>query len=161
MSKHSIQAQKAAEKAKKEMHKTESAEIGTGNPNVLKKMLGSITGTLKGGLQRGIVKVHALDAGVPNFGGSLATKGGVLFIAAAADSIFRMYDSKTGKLLHQMHLDDVPGAGAGAATPMTYVTPGNRQIVVVASGGNKFIPGKQGDTLVAYALEEDGADKRK
>lgn len=110
-------------------------------------------GGFKSWIKKGIVKIHSFSAGVPNFGGSLATQGGILFIAAGADSVFRMYDSKKGHLLHQIDLNKIEGAGSGAATPMTFMSRGNKQIVVLASGGNKFIPGKHGDAIVGFAVE--------
>ncbi len=114
--------------------------------------------------------IHNLSAGVPNFGGSLVTDGGLLFIAGAADSRFRIYDAATGsngqgenepKLAGELavvNLNDPQyiNAGAGAATPMTYMTKVNgvdTQVIVLAAGGNKFIPGKQGDAIIAFVAE--------
>ncbi len=117
--------------------------------DLLKKALAKAGSLAKAG----VINIHSLSAGVPNFGGSMVSRGGILFIAAAADSKFRMYDSKTGELIHEIALDQFKDAGSGAATPMTFVSNQNRQVIVVASGGNKFIPGKQGDAIIAFALE--------
>ncbi|MES2857396.1 MAG: PQQ-binding-like beta-propeller repeat protein [Bdellovibrionota bacterium] len=141
-------------------------EIQTGQPSSINdpKVRTQLIELIKQGVQKklaeagklakkGFVGVHSLSAGVPNFGGSLVTEGGILFIAAAADAKFRMYNSITGELVHQIALDQFPGAGSGAAVPMTYMTRNGKQVVVIASGGNKFIPGKHGDAIVAFALE--------
>jgi quinoprotein glucose dehydrogenase len=83
--------------------------------------------------------------GAENYGGPIATAGGLLFIAATKDGMFRAFDRQTGKLLWQVALP------AGAfATPSTYEVAG-RQFVVVACGGGKLFTPK-GDSYVAFAL---------
>lgn len=147
-----------AEKARAQAQQAATAQTGdvaaAKDQTALQAGLAKLKEAIAAKAKAGIVKVHSYSAGVPNFGGSLATKGKVLFIAAAADSKFRMYNSETGSLLHEIKLDEFPGAGSGAATPMTFMSNKGRQIVVLASGGNKFIPGKQGDAIVAFALED-------
>jgi quinoprotein glucose dehydrogenase len=143
------------EKAKAE--KAQSGEVGVASDLALRDL---IIAKIKeevakqiAAAKKGVLQVHSLSAGVPNFGGSLVTDGGVLFIAAAADSSFRMYNSQTGEPLFQIPLDQIEGAGSGAAIPMTYMTRNGKQVVVIASGGNKFIPGKHGDAIIAFGLE--------
>ena len=83
--------------------------------------------------------------GAENYGGPIATAGGLLFIAATKDGMFRAFDRQTGRLLWQVALP------AGAfATPSTYEVAG-RQFVVVACGGGKLFTPK-GDSYVAFAL---------
>jgi len=83
--------------------------------------------------------------GTENYGGPVATAGGLLFIAATKDGMFRAFDKHTGKILWQVTLP------AGCfATPSTYEVAG-RQYVVVACGGTKLDTPK-GDSYVAFAL---------
>ncbi|MCF0057923.1 PQQ-binding-like beta-propeller repeat protein [Dyadobacter sp. CY356] len=83
--------------------------------------------------------------GTENYGGPVITAGGLLFIAATKDGMFRAFDKKTGKLLWQTEL-----TAAGFATPSTYEVNG-KQYVVVACGGTK-LGTKKGDSYVAFAL---------
>jgi quinoprotein glucose dehydrogenase len=83
--------------------------------------------------------------GCENYGGPVITAGGVLFIAATKDGMFRAFDKKTGKLLWETKLP-----AAGFATPSTYQANG-KQYVVIACGGTKLGTPK-GDSYVAFAL---------
>ena len=85
--------------------------------------------------------------GTDNYGGPLATAGGLLFIAATRDEQFRAIDKKTGKTLWQVSLP-----AAGFATPATYSV-GGKQFVVIACGGGK-LNRKSGDKYIAFALEK-------
>ena len=89
--------------------------------------------------------------GLPNLGGPLVTKSGLVFLAATFDSAFRAFDIETGKVLWKTSLP-----AGGQAVPMTYRV-GGRQVVVIAAGGYGRIPipGNLGDSLVAYALPAD------
>lgn len=92
------------------------------------------------------------DTGTQNLGGPVVTAGGLVFIAATTDRLFRAFDAKTGKVLWQAKLE-----AGGHATPMTYMTKGGRQFVVIAAGGGGFLRALSpalSDTLVAYALPE-------
>ncbi len=85
--------------------------------------------------------------GTPTSGGPIATAGGVIFIGATADEMFRAFDISTGEELWSVRTPT-----ASMATPMTYEA-GGKQFVVVASGGHIFTyPQKIGDWLLAYAL---------
>ena len=83
--------------------------------------------------------------GTENYGGPVVTAGGVLFIAATKDGMFRAFDKKTGKLLFETKLP-----AAGFATPAVYEVKG-KQYVVIACGGTKLGTPK-GDSYVAFAL---------
>ena len=83
--------------------------------------------------------------GTENYGGPVATAGGVVFIAATKDEMIRAFDQKTGKMLWQSKLP-----AAGFATPSTYMI-GGRQFIVIACGGGKCGT-KSGDAYVAFAL---------
>ena len=83
--------------------------------------------------------------GTENYGGSVVTAGGLLFIAATSDRKFRAFSKKTGKLLWEYTLP-----AAGFATPCTYSVNG-KQYVVIACGGGKLHT-KSGDSYMAFAL---------
>jgi quinoprotein glucose dehydrogenase len=83
--------------------------------------------------------------GTENYGGPVATDGGVIFIAASRDEKFRAFDKGTGKILWEYQLP-----AAGYATPSVYEVNG-KQFVVVACGGGKSGT-KSGDSYVAFSL---------
>jgi quinoprotein glucose dehydrogenase len=83
--------------------------------------------------------------GTTNFGGSIATAGGLVFIGATQDHKFRAFESRTGQVVWEKQLE------TGAyATPCTYET-GGKQYVVVAVGGGRW-KSPVGDSYVAFAL---------
>ena len=85
--------------------------------------------------------------GTENYGGPLATAGGLIFIGATADETFRAFDQQTGELLWKGSLPF-----GGNASPSTYMV-GGKQYVVISAGGGKS--GRRlGGTLVAFALSE-------
>ncbi len=89
-----------------------------------------------------------IPMGVPNTGGSLTTRSGLIFIAATQERTFRALDVQTGKLVWR-----APLPAGGHATPMTYVSKkSGRQFVVIAAGGNAALSSGIGDYVVAYAL---------
>ncbi|MEO8710838.1 MAG: pyrroloquinoline quinone-dependent dehydrogenase [Parafilimonas sp.] len=85
------------------------------------------------------------NSGCENYGGPVVTKGGLLFIGATKDGMFRAYNKRTGKLLWQTKLP-----AAAFATPATYEVNG-KQYIVIACGGGK-LGTKSGDSYVAFAL---------
>jgi len=90
--------------------------------------------------------------GLPNLGGPLITKSGLVFIGATlGDNSLRAFDLETGEELWRQSLP-----AGGQATPMSYrVRKGGRQYIVIAAGGygRVKLPGNLGDSLVAFALE--------
>ncbi len=85
--------------------------------------------------------------GTENFGGSICTAGGLVFIGAAQDERLHAFDSATGALLWEHALP-----AGGYATPCTYAVDG-RQYVVIAAGGGGKLHTKSGDAFVAFALK--------
>jgi quinoprotein glucose dehydrogenase len=83
--------------------------------------------------------------GTENYGGPVATAGGVIFIAASRDEKFRAFDKTTGKILFEYQLP-----AGGYATPSVYQVAG-RQYVVIACGGGKMGT-RSGDSYVAFTL---------
>ena len=83
--------------------------------------------------------------GTENYGGPVVTAGGLLFIAATKDGMFRAFAKQTGKLLWEYKLP-----ASGFATPSVYEVSG-KQYVVIACGGTK-LGTKKGDSYIAFAL---------
>ena len=105
----------------------------------------------------GISSGIPIEMGVPNLGGSVVTKSGLIFIAATMEHAFRALELKTGEELWKVRLP-----AAGHATPMTYVSPeSGRQFVVTVAAGHFALGGLVGDAMsdhiIAYALP-DGTD---
>lgn len=84
--------------------------------------------------------------GTENFGGTIVTAGGLVFIGGSMDEKFHAFDKATGELLWEFKLP-----AGGYATPCTYVANG-RQYVVIAAGGTGKLGTKGADTFVAFAL---------
>jgi quinoprotein glucose dehydrogenase len=92
------------------------------------------------------------QTGTENFGGSIVTAGGLLFIGATKDRKFRAFDKETGKVLWETQLD-----AGGNATPSTYEVAGRQYVVIAAGGGaGNRVPERldsiPGDAFVAFAL---------
>ena len=85
--------------------------------------------------------------GTENYGGAIATAGGLLFCSGTRDAKIRAFDKDTGAELWTAKLPWV-----GIAPPATYELNG-RQFVVITSTGNKLgKPSEYGDAWVAFAL---------
>ncbi|MCW3053190.1 MAG: gcd, partial [Chthonomonadales bacterium] len=94
------------------------------------------------------------QTGMENFGGTIVTAGGLVFVGGSKDEQFHAFDKATGKLLWTYSLPF-----GGYATPSTYRVNG-RQFVVIGAGGGGKLRTKSGDTYLAFALpEEDGAKR--
>lgn len=83
--------------------------------------------------------------GCENYGGSIVTENGLLFIAATKDGMFRAYNRFSGKLLWKVQLP-----AASFATPSMYSING-KQYIVLACGGEKLGTPK-GNKVLAFAL---------
>jgi quinoprotein glucose dehydrogenase len=89
------------------------------------------------------------DTGSENYGGSVVTAGGILFIGATNhDHRFRAFDKANGKLLWETTLP-----AAGNATPAVYEVNG-REYVVIGAGGGKWGE-RSGGSYAAFALPSD------
>jgi len=95
-----------------------------------------------------LVKLGIRNTGSENYGGSVVTAGGLLFIGATNhDNKFHAFDKSTGKLLWETTLP-----AAGNSTPAVFEVNG-RQFIVIAAGGGKWgLP--SGGTYLAFALPE-------
>jgi quinoprotein glucose dehydrogenase/quinate dehydrogenase (quinone) len=94
--------------------------------------------------------------GVFNIGGSVTTRGGVVFIGATIDAYLRAFDVETGRELWKSRLP-----AGGQSNPMTYVSPRTgRQYVVIAAGGHTSMMTRKGDYVLAYALPATASESR-
>ncbi len=88
------------------------------------------------------------NTGSMNFGGCVATSGGVVFIAATYDEKIRAFEKVTGRMLWEQKLP-----AGGYATPSIYEINGKQFVTIVAGGG-----GKNGtpssDAVVAFTLPD-------
>jgi quinoprotein glucose dehydrogenase len=96
----------------------------------------------------GIPSQLPLTMGVPNIGGPVTTRSGLIFIGATVERALHAYDLATGKEVWQGRLP-----GGGQATPMTYRSArSGRQFVVIAAGGKPSLHSQSSTKIVAYAL---------
>lgn len=119
-----------------------------GTLNAINLNTGEIAWRVPLGFNEELAKKGLTDTGTWSLGGSIATRGGIVFIAGTNDSRFRAFDSSNGKELWTTQLP-----APGHATPMTYQ--GKRtgkQFVVIAAGGGGNLGSKTSDALEAYAL---------
>jgi membrane-bound PQQ-dependent dehydrogenase (glucose/quinate/shikimate family) len=108
------------------------------------------TGEIVWKVPLGVVDGVNGETGSPNLGGSVATASGLIFIGATADSLFRAFDSRTGKQLWVTEL-----AASGYAMPITYIgKKSGKQFVLIAAGGGGYFRGKTSDEVVAFALPD-------
>lgn len=89
-----------------------------------------------------------IPMGVPNIGGSVTTRSGLVFIGATQEHAFRAYDATTGRELWRARLP-----AGGNASPSTYwSSKSGRQFVVIAAGGHGGMLSGESDEIIAYAL---------
>lgn len=69
------------------------------------------------------------NTGAEGYGGPIVTSGGLVFIAATRDKMFRAYDKDDGTLLWETELPAV-----GNATPCTYWADGHQFVAISVSG---------------------------
>jgi len=90
-----------------------------------------------------------MPIGMPSYGGTLATAGGLVFFSGYQDYYLRAYDAETGRELWKYALPV-----GSSATPMTYVSPKTgRQYVVVSTGGSAYSKNRS-DLVMAFALPQ-------
>ncbi|MDA3857936.1 MAG: membrane-bound PQQ-dependent dehydrogenase, glucose/quinate/shikimate family, partial [Roseovarius sp.] len=82
----------------------------------------------------------------PNNGGAVVTAGGLAFLAAATDNLFRAVDMTTGETLWSVVLP-----AGGQANPFTYEADG-RQYMGIMAGGHHFMETPVGDSVLVWAL---------
>ena len=83
--------------------------------------------------------------GTPSHSGSIATKGGLVFMGGTFDKKFRAFDADTGETLWEHTLK-----AGGFATPCSYEVDGKQYVAIAAGGGKGDTP--SGDEYVVFAL---------
>lgn len=105
-------------------------------------------GTARDSGPLGIPMMLPVTIGLPNVGGSIITRGGLVFMAGVQERTFRAFNIRTGNEVWSARLP-----AGGQSTPMTYWSDrSKRQFVVVAAGGHVPLGTKLGKSLIAYAL---------
>lgn len=95
------------------------------------------------------LKARGLSStGTQNFGGCVATAGGLVFIGATPDEMFRAFDANSGKELWSYKLP-----AGGYATPAIYQS-GKKQYVVIAAGGGNRNGTPSGDAYIAFTIPD-------
>ncbi len=94
-----------------------------------------------------LTKAGMAPTGTENYGGPIVTAGGLLFIGATKDEMFRAFDKRTGELLWEYKLP-----AGGYATPTTYAVNGKQYVVIACGGGKMGTP--SGDSYLAFAIPE-------
>lgn len=118
-----------------------------GNLTAIDLNSGKIVWQIPLGEYRELVEKGIPITGTENYGGPIATAGGLLFIAATPDGKFRAFNKNSGELLWETMLP-----AAGFATPSAYMVKG-KQYIVIACGGGK-LGAHSGDTYIAFALPD-------
>ncbi|MCK0157293.1 DUF1080 domain-containing protein [Cellulophaga sp. F20128] len=100
-----------------------------------------------------LVKQNIRNTGTLNYGGAVATAGGLIFIAATADEKFRAFEKSRGRILWEYKLP-----AGGYATPSVFMQNGRQYIAIVAGGGGKNNT-PSGDSVMVFALPENNDTK--
>ena len=87
-----------------------------------------------------------LKTGIFNISGNMVTRSGLVLQAGTADDYLRAMDVTTGDVLWRARLP-----AGGQANPMRFAA-GERQFVVLAAGGHRWLGTRTGDYLMTYAL---------
>ncbi|HXK02823.1 MAG TPA: pyrroloquinoline quinone-dependent dehydrogenase [Verrucomicrobiae bacterium] len=101
------------------------------------------------GRMEALEAIGVRDTGALNLGGSIATAGGLVFIAATTDSRIRAFDSRTGKVLWEAKLE-----AGGHTIPITYMGRDGRQYVALTAGGSTYFGGPLSNGVAAFALPD-------
>jgi quinoprotein glucose dehydrogenase len=126
-----------------------------GTLNAINLNTGEYVWTVPLGEYPQLAATSAGPTGSANYGGSVVTAGGLLFIAATNyDRKFRAFDKLTGRLLWQTLLP-----ASGNATPSVYEAGGREMIVIAAGGGRSKEPSR--GVYVAFALPASPASNQR
>jgi quinoprotein glucose dehydrogenase len=117
-----------------------------GTLNCLDLNTGKLVWRVPLGEYEALRKLGIPKTGTENFGGALATAGGLVFCSGTRDNKIRAFDSQTGEELWSA---DLPLHGTA---PLATYEAGGRQFVVIAATGGGKLEGPTGDAWVAFAL---------
>jgi quinoprotein glucose dehydrogenase len=121
-----------------------------GSLNAIDLRTGSILWKVPLGEYPELVEMGIRNTGAKNFGGPVATSGGIVFIAGTPDEKIRAFETHSGNVLWEYKLP-----AGGYATPSVYVIDGKQYVVIAAGGGGKNAT-KYGDSIIAFALPSEG-----
>lgn len=100
-----------------------------------------------------LVEMGITDTGTENIGGPALTAGGLIFIAATADSKFRAFDKNTGETLWEYQMEAL-----GLSSPSVYEIDGKQYVAIVAGGGARRYTAEVarglGRTIYVFALPD-------
>lgn len=119
----------------------------TAPPYGMLTAIDTATGKFRWQVPLGAMNPAKPEWGSINLGGPLATAAGLVFIGATLDPAIRAFDTGSGKELWKA---DLPASAR--ATPMTFLDPKGKQVVVIAAGGHDPGLGKLDNALVAFRL---------
>ena len=126
-----------------------------GTLNAIDLVTGDILWKVPLGEYPQLVSKGIRNTGTMNFGGAVATAGGVIFIAATADEKIRAFESHSGRVLWEFQLP-----AGGYATPSVYMV-GGKQYIAIAAGGSGKNATKSGDAIIAFALPDAASTQPK
>ena len=106
-----------------------SGDFGPAPMTAVEIKTGNIVWQVPLGEDPAFKKTGIANSGSFNRGGGIATAGGLIFIGATHDNMFRAFDQKTGKVLWEYQLP-----GTASSIPSTYAV-GDKQYVVVSVNG--------------------------
>lgn len=89
------------------------------------------------------------EVGTPVYGGTMTTRGGLIFQTGTLDSMFRAIDIRNGKTLWSTKLYQTSNS-----TPITYEYEGKQYVVIAVPDDPERGMPKKGGQLIAYALPE-------
>ena len=119
-----------------------------GTLNAINLNTGELSWKIPLGEYEALTKRGIPPTGTQNFGGTIVTAGGLIFVGATKDEKFRAIDKNNGKILWETKLP-----AGGYATPSTYEVNGKQYVVIAAGGGGKNDT-KKGDGYVVFALPD-------
>jgi quinoprotein glucose dehydrogenase len=89
-----------------------------------------------------------LPMGISMIGGTVTTRGGLIFVGAALERAFRAFDVRDGRKLWEAPIPE-----AAVATPISYLGPkSGKQFIAIAAGGRYGIMAASGEYVIAYGL---------
>ena len=117
-----------------------------GTLNAINLRTGRIEWKVPLGEYEELTKAGVPVTGTQNFGATILTASGIVFVAGTPDQKIRAFDSQTGAQLWEYKLPF-----AGYAQPSTYEANGKQYLVIAAAGGG-LLASAPGDAYVAFAL---------